>query len=261
MSLSSKLHHDHPRSSRRGSALRKSLPLLLAVLILPAAAYGQGARGGAAAEGAVLDRLELRSIFAMGGSSQFSLHDPVRDLSFWISLGETRHGIEVTEYHRETDRVVVHYEGRTRAIGLSDAEIVPLEETADPENDGGARSAFDTERGDQRNPEERMREIVEMWEREIEGNPRLREIDEHMNEYYREFQSVRQAMWNTTDHDSPEFQELRERRRELREEMQILNRLTQRETAENPAFEEIDQRALLATLRSRHMQRDPQGEE
>ena len=246
--------------------LGKTLALIcLVVMIWPAPeANAQRAQSGGAGSGDVLENLELRSVISMGGRPQFSLSDRARDISFWIALNETRHGIQVTEYLRDSNQIVVRYDGRTRRIGLSDVEIGPLTTQTQESSQAstGVRPAFGGgERSDQRNPEERMRHILETWDTQIRDNPRLRDIDEHMGEHYREFQNLRQSMWNTTDHDSPEFQRLRERRLELREEMQVLHTLTQREVENNPAFEDIDRGALVATLRHRHMESPRQQEE
>ena len=231
-----------------------ALTCIVAMLWPALEADAQRAQSGRAGSGDVLESLELRSVISMGGRPQFSLRDPARDISFWIALNETRHGIQVIEYVRDSNQIVVRYDGRTRRIGLSDIEITPLSTAENSEASTGVRPAFGGgERSDQRNPEERMRHILETWDNQIRQNPRLRDIDEHMGEYYQEFQNVRQSMWTTTDHDSPEFQRLRERRQELREEMHVLHTLAQREIEDDPAFEDIDRGALVATLRHRHM--------
>ena len=209
--------------------------------------------------GDVLESLELRSVFSIGGRPQFSLRDPVRDLSFWIYLNETRHGIQVIEYSRENNQIVARYGERTRRIGLSDAEIVPMS-TEEPAGaaTSGLRPAYGGVREERRNPEERMQHILSTWDAHARQNPRLRAIDEHIGEYYQEFQDIRQGLWTTTDHDSPEFQRLRERRQELQEEMQVLVQLTQREVENIPDFEGIDHGAIIATLRYRTMNQPQQ---
>ena len=209
----------------------------------------------------VLDKLELRSILAMGGAPEFSLHDKERGMSFWISLNQTRHGIEITDYDSDKDEIVVRHEGNTRRLQLSDSEIVALEAPSDAPTQSSSPFAGRGERSDQRNPQEMLQHITETWEEQISRNHRIRELDEHLGEYYSEFADIRQRMWSTSDHDSREFRELRERRRELREEIGVLHNLTQRQIENNPAFEDIDRRQLLATLRHRHMTSGREGDE
>jgi hypothetical protein len=231
---------------------------LFGVLMTVPVSVADAQRGGSGG-GDVLERLELRSVFSIGGRPQFSLRDPVRDLSFWIYLNETRHGIQVIEYSRETNQIVARYGDRTRRIGLSDAEIVPLgtQEQTDATT-SGLRPAYGGVREEQRNPEERMQYILNTWDAHSRQNPNLRAIDEHISEYYQEFQDIRQRLWTTTDHDSAEFQRLRERRQELQEEMQVLVQLTQREVENIPDFEGIDRGAIIATLRYRTMNQPQQ---
>jgi len=229
-----------------------ALVLFLALVLFTEPVFSQSSRRSADPDQNLIEKLEFRSILSFGGDVQVSLKDPVRDMSFWIRLHESRHGITLINYFPENDQIEVRYGNHTRRIGLKDAEILPIrsEENSQVESQDGIAG---NQRSSRHDRQEQVRHMIETWDAEAEGNSRLRAIDEHLNEYYREFDALRQRMWATTDHESAEFQELRARRQELREEIQVLNNLTLAEIENNPSFEDIDHGSLMATLRLRHL--------
>ena len=83
-----------------------------------------GSTGNAAASPAPL---ELRSVVEEKGQYEFSLYDPARKESTWVTLNEPGHGFRVTNFDAARATVVVEQGGRRFPLTLKEVAIVPLD--------------------------------------------------------------------------------------------------------------------------------------
>jgi len=70
--------------------------------------------------------LELRGIVRTGSEYEFSLYDPAKRESVWVTLNESGHDFVVKTYDAARDTIFVDQGGRGYALVLKDARITPL---------------------------------------------------------------------------------------------------------------------------------------
>lgn len=178
----------------------------------------------------VIDQLEFRSILTLEGKTQFSLHNPFEERTFWVSAGESRNGVEVVEFKDKENVLVIRYEEETRELPLTIARVVELEDPKGSREDRRAR--WNARR-------EEYHKLHEKWEAAVAESPELQEVQQQFRELGGDFREKIQAL-RAADEGSPEQLKLRGEMTEMREEFTLLSEYAQLQLRDNPEFSEDD---------------------
>ncbi len=170
-----------------------------------AAAAGREAAAASQVESESPPQLELRSVVALSGGHLFSLRDPETERTFWIELGETRHGVEALEFEIGLNRLTVRHRNEVRTISLSAAGVTAAKEP-DP-----TRAEHESRIQDLIEMYSERIAVAERWLEEIAQSPDLRDLDERIrafgSEISRQETTYLQVMRNLRELTSQEVTE------------------------------------------------------
>jgi hypothetical protein len=186
-----------------------------------------------------IDQLVFRSILTLDGVTQFSLHNPWENRTFWISQEQGRNGVEVVEFKADENTLTIRHEGETRDLALSSARVAELQEA--PNARDSRRQAWEQRR-------EELRELHEKWRSAVAESAELQELDQQFRELGGEFRQTIQAMRELPE-DSPERQQLRAQLHEMREDFSLLSEYTVLQLQNNPNFNEQDVDSMQRLVR------------
>jgi len=79
-----------------------------------------------------LDRMELRGILTVAGTTMITLVDTSSNKAYVVGVGDTVEGYSVSDYRIQDDTVVVNSSGQTKRIQLGESKIVAAAVTAPP---------------------------------------------------------------------------------------------------------------------------------
>ncbi len=176
-----------------------------------------------------IDQWLFRSVLTLEGRTQFSLHNPWENATFWIGEGDTRRGVKVVSHQADENTLTIRVEEEEKTLPLTTSRVAALpEEREDPRADRRAEWA---ERREQFN---RFRAA---WEEAAKTSPELREIESQFRQLAEEFRDLRQAARDLPE-DAPERQQLRLQQREMFEEVRLLSEMATLQARQHPAFED-----------------------
>lgn len=67
--------------------------------------------------------LELRGVTAIGGTTMFSIYDPIKKVGTWVKLNESGNPFAVRDYDPDKDAVTIDYQGRTLNVTMRSPKI------------------------------------------------------------------------------------------------------------------------------------------
>ncbi len=194
------------------------------------------------AEESLLSRLEFRSVIAIDGVTEFSLHDTLEERTFLISSKEGRNGLEVIEFKPETNALTLRHGEETRTLYLRAARVAEVEQSQQLDSEQARRQ----ERWRQRR--EQFQQFRSNWEQAAAESPELRQIETHFQELMRDYGENRSQLESAAD-GTPEHAQLREQQQAMREEFRLLTEYSVMEMRKNPAFAQQDVDMLERMLR------------
>lgn len=198
-----------------------------------------------------IEQWELRSVFSIGGEAQFSFHSPQEGRAFWISEGQTRHGIEVVRFDRAESTVLIRDQsGRERELSLHRGSIQSSTESEEQEPrlrvpDLTGQNPLSSEERALLNAE--TSRLAGLWRDESENHAFLREIEESVALLFAEMRENRNLVLSLDEEsESSEFAAAEARGRELGEEYENLKANARDRITEIPAFNDQDAAIIFA---------------
>jgi len=178
----------------------------------------------------VIDQWQFRSILAFDGRTQFSLHNPWENMTFWIGAGDTRNGIEVVSHQPDENTLTIRHGEEEKILPLTTSRVAVMEQPVDPV--AQRRAEWEERR-------EQFRRFRAAWEEAAKTSPELREIESQFRDLAEEFRELRQNARDLPE-DAPERQQLRQKQREMFEEVRLLSEMAVLQARQNPAFQSDD---------------------
>lgn len=186
-----------------------------------------------------LDQLEFSSVLSMGGETQFTLRNRFEDRTLVLTEERGRNGVEVVEFDRAANALTVSHEGETRTLHLRASRVAALAEQ--PSERDLRRQMWEERR-------EQIQRFRETWREAAETSPELREIEAQFRDLGGDFRQNRAAL-QEAEPGTPEYQRLRQREQEMREEFRLLAEYSMLEVRRNPAFAEEDVGSVHGMMR------------
>lgn len=219
----------------------KSLIRLFAFLFFSGAgiAAAAAAETPSAEDAAYLEQIELRSVVTLRGETLFSISDPENDRTFWISPGETLHGLEVVGHDADEESITLRYGEVERELSLSRSRVRSTPEPAEVPGEPGEVLSPGERREQWRAMREDMMAFRERWEAAAEDSPEIQAIEERMRETG---EAMREVMMGLAEAEegSEEHRDLLEQRNELGEAFRQNFRETRAIIEDHPGFEARD---------------------
>lgn len=186
-------------------------------------------------------QLEFRGVITSPDGALFSLRDATNAVTFWIELGQIRHGIETVEFDSDTNTLRVRHGGELRTLHLSTSKV-----SAEAEPRPGLRAGVyaledlnideleATIKADERR--HHLEAFGERWGAAAAESAELRLFEREIFRLTREGSIALAAERRHYAEGSEEYQRAREKGMDIGQEMNALVRRIEAAIAAHPAF-------------------------